>query len=509
MSSEPIKTCIFFMDNSNIWIRAQKLAASGNGNMPKLRGGDSDPRLRIRIGKLVDMLRNDRFQGPSFLYGSGLRPDSSVLEEYSKFNFQSKIYDRYHGAEKEVDTSMAADLGYEAAKLTFEAKPWNVRQQKANTTFVITTGDRDMLPPVKKVLDCGIRVELWAWKSGASSDYLKLQSQNPLLSVRYLDCLFEEISFMNFHSTRDVDEFDPGKTIILCCSDMLRREDLESSICKQLVEFRYLFYITISKTGEDIIVEFPGIESIEGMIVKIGISGGGKRRSASSKGAITAGENAGMLTERKKHGAQGAVVKVTSLQSALIGDGALWVAYRLSKLALNPFPTYCLRVQRLGWKSELIAKFEDRLVRDPLPLPPTIDPDAVKDFDFRRVYATGHFRHDQEMLVGPRMRDGTDGFMVVTPLERKGGSTILVNRGWIDKKHRNRRSRPDGLPTGEVTVEGLLREPWKKNMFTPENRPERGDFFFPDVKQMAELTGSQPVWVEATMGMSMDAALDS
>lgn len=148
-------------------------------------------------------------------------------------------------------------------------------------------------------------------------------------------------------------------------------------------------------------------------------------------------------------------------------------------------------------------------MRDPLPLPPTIDPDAVKDFDFRRVYATGHFRHDQEMLVGPRMRDGTDGFMVVTPLERKGGSTILVNRGWIDKKHRNRRSRPDGLPTGEVTVEGLLREPWKKNMFTPENRPERGDFFFPDVKQMAELTGSQPVWVEATMGMSMDAALDS
>lgn len=269
MSSEPTKTCIFFMDNSNIWIRAQKLAASGNGNMPRLIGGDTDPRLRIRIGKLVDMLRNDRFQGPSFIYGSGLRPDSSVLEEYSKFNFQSKIYDRYHGAEKEVDTSMAADLGYEAAKLTFEAKPWNVRQQKANTTFVITTGDRDMLPPIKKVLDCGIRVELWAWKSGTSSDYLKLQSQNPLLSVRYLDCLFEEISFMNFHSTRDVDEFDPGKTIILCCSDRMRREDLESSICKQLVEFRYLFYITISKTGEDIIVEFPGIESIEGMIVKV------------------------------------------------------------------------------------------------------------------------------------------------------------------------------------------------------------------------------------------------
>ncbi|KAM5371623.1 hypothetical protein ACJZ2D_007903 [Fusarium nematophilum] len=154
---------------------------------------------------------------------------------------------------------------------------------------------------------------------------------------------------------------------------------------------------------------------------------------------------------------------------------------------------------RLGWKTELLAKFEDRLVRDPLPLPPTIDPSAVHEFDYRRVTARGRFRHDQEMLIGPRMRDGTDGYMVVTPLEREGATTILVNRGWIDKKHRDQRTRPDGLPTGEVAVEGLLREPWKKNMFTPENQPEKGMFYFPDVKQMAELTGSQPVWVEATM----------
>ncbi|OAQ68682.1 surfeit 1 [Pochonia chlamydosporia 170] len=171
-------------------------------------------------------------------------------------------------------------------------------------------------------------------------------------------------------------------------------------------------------------------------------------------------------------------------------------------LALIPITAFALgtwQVQRLGWKTELIAKFEDRLVRDPLPLPPTIDPSAIHEFDYRRVYATGTFRHDQEMLIGPRMRDGKDGYMVVTPLERENGTTILVNRGWINKAHRDPRTRPDSLPKGKVTVEGLLREPWKKNMFTPENRPEKGQFYFPDVKQMAELTGSQPVWVEVTM----------
>lgn len=176
----------------------------------------------------------------------------------------------------------------------------------------------------------------------------------------------------------------------------------------------------------------------------------------------------------------------------------------LTSIALIPITAFALgtwQVFRLGWKSELIARFEDRLVRTPLPLPPRIDPLVIKDFDYRRVYATGRLRHDQEMLIGPRVRDGNNGYLVVTPLEREGeGSTILVNRGWIPKKLRRQADRRDGLPTGQVKVEGLLREPWRKNFFTPENRPESGEFHFPDVQQMAELTRSQPVWVEETMG---------
>ncbi|OGE54478.1 hypothetical protein PENARI_c006G03974 [Penicillium arizonense] len=171
-------------------------------------------------------------------------------------------------------------------------------------------------------------------------------------------------------------------------------------------------------------------------------------------------------------------------------------------LALIPIISFGLgawQIQRLDWKTKLIAKFEDRLVRPPLPLPPRIDPDAISEFDYRRVYATGHFRHDKEMLVGPRMHDGEDGFVVVTPLEREGQSTVLVNRGWISRKLQNQKDRPQGLPQGEVTVEGLLREPWKKNMFTPDNKPEDGKFYFPDINQMAELSGSQPVWIEQTM----------
>ncbi|OTA87543.1 hypothetical protein M434DRAFT_399445 [Hypoxylon sp. CO27-5] len=182
-------------------------------------------------------------------------------------------------------------------------------------------------------------------------------------------------------------------------------------------------------------------------------------------------------------------------------------------LAVIPVTAFLLgtwQVQRLGWKTELIAKFEDRIVREPLPLPPRVDADAIHDFDFRRVRARGRYRHDQEMLVGPRMRDGEQGYMVITPLEREGeGSTVLVNRGWISKRFRRQQDRPaEALPKGEVEVEGLLREPWKKNMFTPENRPDKNEFYFPDVKQMAALTGSQPVWVEQTMEPDLLQAID-
>ncbi|KAH0373202.1 SURF1 family protein, partial [Aureobasidium melanogenum] len=217
------------------------------------------------------------------------------------------------------------------------------------------------------------------------------------------------------------------------------------------------------------------------------------------------------LLQRRSYASQPAddpsFTSIVDVQPQLVRVGGKKHGWGLLVLAVIPITAFALgswQVQRLGWKTELIARFEDRLVRDPLPLPPSIDPAAIKDFDYRRVYASGKFRHDQEMLIGPRLLDGNDGYMVVTPLEREfegysGNTKILICRGWIPKDKANQRARPEGLPQGEVTVQGLLREPWKKNMFTPENKPEQGAFYFPDVEQMAGLTGSQPVWIEETM----------
>ncbi|KAI5777371.1 SURF-family protein [Geopyxis carbonaria] len=181
----------------------------------------------------------------------------------------------------------------------------------------------------------------------------------------------------------------------------------------------------------------------------------------------------------------------------------------LIAIPVTAFAMGTWQVQRLEWKTALVARYEDRLLRPPLPLPPAIDTTHLGDFDYRRVLATGRFRHDQEMLLGPRIHEGENGFTVVTPLEREGGSTVLVARGWINKKKMRQEDRRDELPEGEVTVEGLLRSPWKKNFFTPPNAPEKGEFYFPDVAQMAGLVGAQPVWIEATQEPDLVVAMES
>lgn len=82
----------------------------------------------------------------------------------------------------------------------------------------------------------------------------------------------------------------------------------------------------------------------------------------------------------------------------------------------------------------------------------------LEDYEYRKVYAKGHYRHDQEILLGPRTRgDGNAGYFVITPFERDNGTTILVKRGWISPDKKDQRTRPESLVTDEVEVVGLIR----------------------------------------------------
>ncbi|MEU8894046.1 SURF1 family protein [Streptomyces sp. NPDC048442] len=85
---------------------------------------------------------------------------------------------------------------------------------------------------------------------------------------------------------------------------------------------------------------------------------------------------------------------------------------------------------------------------------------TVPTADFwRAATATGTFDTAHEVVV--RRRTSTDdkvGFHVLTPLNLKGGGTLLINRGWVafasDQQAFPRIPAP---PAGEVTVTGRLK----------------------------------------------------
>ncbi|AEO71854.1 uncharacterized protein THITE_2124712 [Thermothielavioides terrestris NRRL 8126] len=265
----PRETCMIFIDDSNVWIEAQKFAASGNSHMPKLQDSDRDPRLRIDIGKLVERLLRNRTQGPSFLYGSRPPPNDSVWKAFEKNKFETNIYDRsYGGKEKEVDNSMSVDIATKATELSMEAKLLakhgdpKATEKKDNTTFVVITGDRDLMPAVERVLQDKIRVELWGWKSGISRAYLDLAAANGLLSVHLLDSIFKDICFTAYRSTRKVKCVVGGKTMVLRNVD----ESREEAICDRLLRTGQLFWMTRWDGEADLCIEFPRARSIEKLI---------------------------------------------------------------------------------------------------------------------------------------------------------------------------------------------------------------------------------------------------
>ncbi|KAH9835924.1 SURF1-domain-containing protein [Rhodofomes roseus] len=183
-----------------------------------------------------------------------------------------------------------------------------------------------------------------------------------------------------------------------------------------------------------------------------------------------------------------------------------WITPTMVLVGFIPIFTFALgtwQVQRLKWKVALIDELEEKLQREPMTLPKRIN--AVPDFAFRKVTLKGHWDVDHAVLLGPRVRNGTNGYHLVVPLVRENGSTVLVDRGFVSKELADSCKRH--LESGDVEILGMLRTTHKRNAFTPDNHPEKGEWYWADVDAMAEYAGGeragvQPVLVEEIFEIS-------
>ncbi|KAH9858037.1 SURF1-domain-containing protein [Lenzites betulinus] len=173
-------------------------------------------------------------------------------------------------------------------------------------------------------------------------------------------------------------------------------------------------------------------------------------------------------------------------------------------VGIMPIFTFALgtwQVQRLKWKIALIDDLEEKLEREPMPLPPQINLAALPDFTFRKVALKGQWDNAHAILLGPRVRDGTIGYHLVVPFVRSDGSTVLVDRGFVTKELAQTAKLNQSKIQGEVEILGMLRTAQPRNSFTPDNHPENGEWYWADVDAIAasaggQAAGVQPVFVE-------------
>ena len=146
------------------------------------------------------------------------------------------------------------------------------------------------------------------------------------------------------------------------------------------------------------------------------------------------------------------------------------------------------QVDRLFWKENLIAQRQAQSTLPPIAVPTDrpLDPAMA----FRAAYAEGRFLHDQEKYLMARTRRGNVGFQLITPLEQDDGRIILVNRGWVPSDNRDPATRPETLIEETVRVTGVLRLPKEKHWAQPENDALNNQWFYVDVRHMAEDSGA-------------------
>lgn len=172
-----------------------------------------------------------------------------------------------------------------------------------------------------------------------------------------------------------------------------------------------------------------------------------------------------------------------------------------------PIITFSLgtwQVKRLKWKEELIENFSSRIDVPPMLLPEDIENRDIASIRFYRVLIKGKFRHDQEILLGPRQLDGKPGYHVITPLELdRKPYKVLINRGWIPKSKAEQKSRPDSVTDEEIILMCTIAPKMKKNWLNLSNRADKNEFHTLDTEEFADLTSSAPVLLDALQDESI------
>ena len=143
------------------------------------------------------------------------------------------------------------------------------------------------------------------------------------------------------------------------------------------------------------------------------------------------------------------------------------------------------QLQRLEWKNRLLQTIEAEYAKDATTL--LISPENLeKDFEFKRGTVRGTYNFNRQIMIGPRVYEGLPGWHLLAALELEDGSFLLANRGWVPQSW-NPEQEEGNRQDQTTSITGLLRKPTSGNPFSPENRPDKNQWYRIDFAQIAKV----------------------
>lgn len=159
---------------------------------------------------------------------------------------------------------------------------------------------------------------------------------------------------------------------------------------------------------------------------------------------------------------------------------------------------FCLGIwqtKRYYWKKNLI---DSRLQYLRSEIPKDFNEEVIAHLNeqipkYEPLLFVGEYLNDYTQLLGPRkspyarrnnLQLTENGYYVLTPLKTDYG-IVLINRGWIQEKDKDKIDRPEG----RISVTAVLREPEYPSYIHPDKYQYKGIWFINDPAKIYEALG--------------------
>ncbi len=152
------------------------------------------------------------------------------------------------------------------------------------------------------------------------------------------------------------------------------------------------------------------------------------------------------------------------------------------------------QLQRMNWKTDILAEIDARLAEPPVSLP--VAPDSTLD-KYLQVKVTGTILAGELHVL--TFGDSGPGFRVIAPMVLNDGRRILVDRGYLPETEKN-----VVRAGGAITAIGSLVWPQETDNFVPAPNLEKNIWFARDVSLMAEALKTEQVMLAISRSTNND-----